>query len=253
MKKVDLFIQIINFNTKLYLINCLKSIFWDLSDSKLSFEINILDNNSDDDLSDLKNFFSDSEKESLKIYRSYKNLGFGGGHNYLAKNTQAKYLLLLNPDIVIEEKGSIERLYNRIIGEPSVKVIGPNLYDKNGKNQAWDHGENRGLAVKVLNEFGLGFWKSRKKEADCAWVSGAVFLIEKSIFDKVDGFDENFFLYKEEEDLCLRIKTINRKYRVLYFPEVKIMHIGSVVAKKSIYFLASYKYFLKKHPFGKRN
>ena len=115
MKKIiDLSIQIVNFNTKSYLINCLQSVFQNLSDSQLSFEINILDNNSNDDLSDLKSFFSDSQKESLKIYQSQKNLGFGGGHNYLAKNTKAKYLLLLNPDIVIEEKESIERLYKRI-------------------------------------------------------------------------------------------------------------------------------------------
>jgi len=249
---IDLSIQIVNFNTKSYLINCLQSVFQNLSDSQLSFEINILDNNSNDDLSDLKSFFSDFQKESLKIYQSQKNLGFGGGHNYLAKNTKAKYLLLLNPDIVIEEKESIERLYKRMIEESSIKVIGPKLYNKQGNNQAWDHGENKGLLVKVLNELGLGFWKNREQETECAWVSGAVFLIEKSVFDKINGFDENFFLYKEEEDLCLRLKNLDRKYRVLYFPEVKIMHIGSVVAKKKIYFSTSNKYFLKKHPFGSR-
>lgn len=253
MKKIiNLSIQIVNFNTKSYLINCLQSVFRDLSNSKLLFEINILDNNSNDDLSDLKTFFSDFQKKSLKIYQSEKNLGFGGGHNYLAKNTKAKYLLLLNPDIVIEEKESIERLYNRMIDESSIKVIGPKLYNKQGRNQVFDHGENKGLLVKVLNELGLGFWKNREQETECAWVSGAAFLIEKSVFDKINGFDENFFLYKEEEDLCLRLKRLDHNYRVLYFPEVKIMHIGSVVAKKEIYFYKSWKYFLKKHPFGSR-
>ena len=251
MKKIiDLSIQIVNFNTKSYLIKCLQSVFQNLSDSQLSFEINILDNNSNDDLSDLKSIFAGYQKENLNIYQSQKNIGFGAGHNYLAKITDAKYLLLLNPDIVIEEKESIERLYKRIIDESSIKVIGPKLYNKKGNSQVWDHGEYKGLLAKVLNRLGFGVWKNREQETDCAWVSGAVFLIEKSVFDKINGFDENFFLYKEEEDLCLRLKNLDRKYRVLYFPEVEIMHIGSVVAKKRIYFYASWKYFLKKNLFG---
>lgn len=253
MKKlIDLSIQVVNFNTKSYLINCLQSVFQNLSDSQLSFEINILDNNSNDDLSDLKSFFSDFQKENLKIYQSQKNLGFGGGHNFLAKKTDAKYLLLINPDIIIEEKEAITSLYERIVKDDSIKVIGPKLYNKQGRNQVFDHGENKGLLAKVLNELGLAFWKNREQETECAWVSGAVFLIEKSVFDKINGFDENFFLYKEEEDLCLRLKRLDRNYRVLYFPEVKIMHIGSVVAKKEIYFYTSWKYFIRKHRFGSR-
>lgn len=252
MKKINLSIQIVNFNTKTYLIDCLKSVFCSLSGNKLSFEINILDNNSNDDLSDLSRFFNDSETESLKIYQSPKNLGFGAGHNYLAKNTKAKHLLLLNPDIVIKEKESIERLYKRMINDPLVKVIGPKLYNKKGNNQVWDHGESKGLLAKFLNELGFGLWRNRRQEIDCAWVSGAVFLIEKSVFDEIGGFDENFFLYKEEEDLCLRLKKFNHNYRVLYYPEVKIMHIGSVVAKKKVYFYASWKYFRSKHPFWSR-
>jgi len=251
-KTIDLTIQIVNFNTKSYLIDCLKSVFRDLSDSHLSYEINILDNNSNDELSDLESFFEPSQKERLKVYLSRVNLGFGGGHNLLAKNSTAKYLLLLNPDIVIEEKECIDRLYKRMTMDSSIKVIGPKLYDKQGITQVWDHGENKGLLAKVLNQIDKGLWKDRNQEIECSWVAGAVFLTEKSAFDQINGFDQNFFLYKEEEDFCLRLKNYNNNYKVLYFPEVKIMHILSVVAKKEIYFLASKKYFLKKHPFGSR-
>ena len=244
-KVIDLSIQIVNFNTKKYLINCLQSVFQDLSDSQLSFEINVLDNNSNDDLSDLNNFFTNFQNKSLKIYQSRENLGFGAGHNFLARLTNAKYLLLLNPDIVIENIGCISKLYNRIIQDIPIKVIGPKLYNRKGENQAWDHGESQGFKAKFMNSIGWGFWKNRDQESECAWVSGAVLLIEKFSFDQVGGFDENFFLYKEEEDLCLRLRQQN--YQVLYFPEIEIMHIGSVVAKKEKYLFKSCRYFFGKH------
>jgi len=245
---IDLAIQIVNFNTKSYLINCLRSVFQDLSESELSFEINILENGSNDNLSDLFDLFSEFESSKIKITKSKENLGFGTGHNLLAKSTNARYLLILNPDTVIQEKKSIERLYQRINTDCTVKVIGPKLYDKKGKDQAWDHGEY----CRVMNEMGLGRWHSCDEELNCTWVSGAVFLIEKKSFDKIGGFDQNFFLYKEEEDLCLRLKELNRKFKVLYYPEVRVLHFGSVVAKRSEYFSISKQYFMQKHRFGMR-
>lgn len=262
MKKTDLSIQLVNFNTAEYLMDCLKTISNNLKGSNLSFVINILDNNSSDkffrDFTNLEKFISFlSEigiRDKTSIYFSDKNLGYGGGHNFLAKKTEgAEFILLLNTDILIQEPGSIERLLCRIKKDESVKVIGPRLFDSKGKTQLWDHGESYGFLAKFLNEIGFGICLKHKEETDCAWVSGAVFLIRKSTFEEIGGFDENFFLYKEEEDLCLRIRRQDRKSKILYYPEVSICHIGSVVAKKSKFFKKSYKYFLKKHTFGKRN
>lgn len=262
MKKTDLSIQLVNFNTAEYLMDCLKTISNNLKGSNLSFEINILDNNSSDkffrDFANLERFISFlSEigiRDKTSIYFSDKNLGYGGGHNLLAKKSHnAKFLLLLNTDILIQEPGAIEKLLCRIEKDKEIKVIGPQLYNLKGQTQLWDHGESRGVLAKILNELGLGVCLKRKKESISSWVSGAVFLIRKSTFDEIGGFDENFFLYKEEEDLCLRIRRQDRKSKILYYPEVSICHIGSVIAKKSKFFKKSYQYFLKKHKFGKRN
>lgn len=253
-KEIFLSILLVNFNTKRYLMDCLRSILYDLRDSKISFEINILDNNSEDNLSEIRDSLPEIENNGkINIYRSTTNLGFGGGHNLLAEGSAGKYLLLLNPDVVIKEKNSIKRLLRRIEKDSLIKVIGPRLFDSKGKTQLWDHGESCGFLAKFLNEIGFGICLKHKEETDCAWVSGAVFLIRKSTFEEIGGFDENFFLYKEEEDLCLRIRRQDRKSKILYYPEVSICHIGSVVAKKSKFFKKSYKYFLKKHTFGKRN
>ena len=80
---------------------------------------------------------------------------------------------------------------------------------------------------------------------EVAWVSGAVFLIKSDVFEKAGGFDENFFLYKEEEDLCISIRKLGEK--IFYNPEIRFMHISSVVAKKEIHMPASAKYFNEKH------
>ena len=262
MEKIDLSIQLVNYDNEKYLKECLRTVSDNLEDSDLSFEINILDNNSSNKifqdfpyLEEFRNFLSEiGIRDKTNIYFSNKNLGYGGGHNLLAKKSHnAKFLLLLNTDILIEEEKAIEKLICRIEKDKEIKVIGPKLYNLKGKTQLWDHGESRGFLAKFLNEIGFGICLKHKEEADCAWVSGAVFLIRKSTFEEIGGFDQNFFLYKEEEDLCLRIRRQDRKSKILYYPEVSICHIGSVVAKKSKFFKKSYKYFLKKHTFGKRN
>lgn len=261
MENLDLSVQIVNFNTEKYLEDCLRTIASNLKDSSLSFEINILDNHSSN------NFFQDfSNLEKFRhflseigildktfIYFSKKNLGYGGGHNFLAKKSKANFLFLLNPDTLIPDEWAIIQLFCKIEKNPAIKVIGPKLYNSKGQTQSWDHGESRGFVAKIMNELGLGLCLKHRKETACAWVSGAALMIRKSTFDEIGGFDENFFLYKEEEDLCLRIRRKNRNAKIIYYPEVKICHIGSVVAKREDHFKKSINYFLKKHPIGKRN
>lgn len=238
----NLAIQIVNYKTKDYLSNLLVDLIKDLENSKLEYRINILDNNSGDNLSSLENKYS---QQNVSFYYSDKNLGFGGGHNLLAQKTDAKHILILNPDIRFVEEKTIERLFSKIKDSNKVKVIGPKLITKKKEAQVWDHGELKGFLAKISLRCGNSFWKNRNTIAEVAWVSGAVFLIEKLIFDKVGGFDENFFLYKEEEDLCLRIRKLG--YKILYTPDIRIVHIGSVVAKKSEHMRISVEYFLDKH------
>lgn len=238
----DLSIQLVNYKTKDYLKNCLEDLVKDLKDSKLKYEVNILDNNSGDNLSDIEN---EHKQQNISFYFSDKNLGFGGGHNLLSKKSSAKYILILNPDISFIERKTIDRLFSKIKNESKIKVVGPKLLTEKHKPQVWDHGELKGLLAKIALGCGNNHWKNRSKVAKVAWVSGAVFLIEKAVFDETNGFDEKFFLYKEEEDLCLRVRNLG--YEILYTPDVKMMHIGSVVAKKSEHMPKSMEYFLEKH------
>lgn len=242
--KYDLVIQLVNYNTKKYLVDCLNDVIKDLQNSKINYVISVLDNNSNDDLKDLEEIYKDKK---VFFYYSKKNLGFGGGHNFLAKKYNAKYVLLLNTDLKFIESNSIKRLYDFLIEnyQNNVKVVGPKLVMKNGKSQPFDHGEFKGIFGKITNWIGNTYWKNRDEILECSWVSGAVFMVEKNVFDEIGGFDENFFLYKEEEDLCLRLRE--KGYKVFYNPLVKVLHFGSVVAKKSKFMKNSHKYFIDKH------
>lgn len=243
-KNIDITIQIVNYNTKSYLIDCLHSIFKDLANNPLSFFINILDN-SKNDLDDLLDFFSWDEKMLIHVYHSEENGGYGKGHNILSQHTSSRYLLLLNPDILIEEENTIFKLYQRIVEDSQIKVIGPALYNNKGEDQVWDHGESKGCIATIFSHLGESYWKKTSTETECAWVSGAAFMIDRLLFKEIKGFDENFFLYKEEEELCLRIRK--RNYTILYYPLTRIKHIGSVVASRKLYFNDSQNYFIQKH------
>jgi len=232
----DLAIQIVNYKTKAYLAECLAGLVNDLKDSKLKCNINVLDNDSGDDLSDLKSQYSD-----VSFYDNDINSGYGGGHNILAKKAEAGYMLLLNPDIKFVELKTIERLFNRIDQDKNIKVIGPRLMTAKGDIQWWDHGELHGLIAKIALKSGNSYWKIQNKVSSVAWISGAAFLIDKKIFDQLGGFDEHFFLYKEEEELCWRVREQGGK--VIYDPTVKLLHVGGVVAKKTDHMQKSVDFF----------
>lgn len=235
-------IQLVNYKTKDYLIECLTSLAVDLKDFSNKYSVAILDNASGDDLSDIRSLFP--QFQNLEIYQGEKNSGFGGGHNFLAKKGESEYLLLLNTDLKFIEQNTVWRLLKTAENNGS-QVTGPRLIKENGKTQLWDHGELKGWLASFILNLGHNYWRKQKKITEVAWVSGAVFLINQKWFDDLGGFDEAFFLYKEEEDLCWRLREKGGK--VIYDPTITVFHKGSVVAKKSEHMEKSLDYFLDKH------
>jgi len=246
MQKLDLGIQIVNYKTKAFLTPLIESILKDLASSKLSYEVNILDNASGDNLDSIKQTYLDKH---VHVYQAEKNKGFGAGHNYLANRTEANYLLILNPDVLFINKDTVLKLVETLESNKAA-VVGPKLLTlpsselpyspalSNPQPQFWDHG--------VIGKSGFRF-HANDKPTNVAWVSGAVLLIKRQIFMSVSGFNERFFLYFEEVDMCLRIRKLS--YNIIYDPLIQVLHYGGVVAnKRSIYGIKSFLYFRLKHP-----
>jgi GT2 family glycosyltransferase len=237
--RIELSIIIVNYQSVGYLKKCVASVFDKAKN--ISFEI-IVVNNSEDVINEISD---------IKIINSKENLGFGKGQNLGVKNASGEILWLLNADTEVLS-GDIQG----IIREAQEKgVVGPKLLDNSGRAQSWSAGVEPTIWDLIKNNLGLKasrkVWQSpKKREAD--WVSGTSLFIRKDVFQKLGGFDEKFFMYFEDIDLCKRAREAG--YKVIYFPEFIIRHFGgksfenSALQKK--YYYQSQDYYFEKH-FGK--
>ena len=220
----------------------------DLEGSATHYEINLLDNDSGEDLAEVAERFAGG-RERCRAFAASSNLGFGGGHNLVARQTDAPYLLILNPDVEVTEPSSIERLLALVRGDDRVKAAGPKLVLADGSAQPYDHGRLHGVRAEIALRGGHSYWRATSVRQEVAWVSGAAMLIERAAFAAVGGFDEQLFLYKEDEDLCLRLRQAGGT--VVYEPAVTLRHVGSVVTDRPRDLATASSYFFAKHYAGR--
>ena len=233
-------IQIVNYRTRSYVERCLATVVSDVEGSGLDYEINLLDNASGENLEDLARRF-----RTCRAFTAQRNLGFGGGHNLLLTKTEAPYLLILNPDVEFILPGTTKCLFEAATSCDEVKAAGPKLLTAEGRPQHYDHGRLYGLRAQIALRGGHSYWRETDVRQEVAWVSGAALLIERAAFAALGGFDENLFLYKEDEDLCLRLRRAGG--HVIYEPGAVVRHQGSVVANRQEALARSSSYFFAKH------
>ncbi|MCA9364936.1 MAG: glycosyltransferase, partial [Candidatus Moranbacteria bacterium] len=180
-----------------------------------------------------------------------KNNGYGSACNLGAKNAKAKVLCFANPDTTITQ-GALEILL-RTIEKENVGVCGPCLKTKDGENEPWSMGKDRSPWETIQNNIGI---KKNKKPWENTqtkttdWVSGAFLVTKKELFEKINGFDENLFLYFEDVDYCKRIRQRTNKI-ILHTPEAIVTHQGGTSMpdkqKKKKYYKQAQDYYFKKH------
>jgi N-acetylglucosaminyl-diphospho-decaprenol L-rhamnosyltransferase len=233
-------IQVVNYRTRSYLERCVATVVADSERSGLDYELNLLDNDSGEDLGELAQRY-----DRCRTFTAPSNLGFGGGHNLLATKTDASYLLILNPDVEFLAPDTTRQLLLAVTGNDGVKAAGPKLVTAAGAAQPYDHGRLHGVRAQIALRGGHSYWKATDTRQPVAWVSGAALLIEREAFAGVGGFDENLFLYKEDEDLCLRVRRAGGQ--VIYDPGVVVRHHGSVVADRHDALTRASSYYFAKH------
>lgn len=233
---------IINYKDSPYLDKCIASIFKNATN--FPREIIIVNN--------LSKYFNISQ--NVKILEISENKGFGNACNIGAREAQGKIFCFLNPDTEMISN-DFEKIISEFEKDKKIGIIGPKLINENNNIQEWCVGVERNFWDIAKNNFGLKssqkIWKSEKK-TECAWVSGASMFIRKDLFEKLGGFDEKFFLYFEDTDLCKRARNLN--YKILYFPKFTVKHFGgrsfdSIKEQKKHYY-SSQDYYFEKH-FGK--
>lgn len=231
------------YNTESFIKECLSSIF----NSDLNGEVIVVDNNSKDNTVLLvKNNFP-----IVQIIQNRSNLGFGAAANRGALIAKGEHLFFLNPDTLIF-KNSFRRLEKFIEKEKNFGVLGLSLVNEKKTPSIFSFGRKTDLLQILKNKFlkPKKIFPSGPVMTD--WVSGAAFIVPKKIFKQVGGFDEEFFMYFEDQNLCLRIKSLG--YPIYFLPNIQVVHLGGKTWKssqdKKKHYYQSQDYFFKKH-FGK--
>jgi hypothetical protein len=219
-------IIIINFNTKKLTEQCIGSI---IKSTSCDFEIIVVDNSSN-----LNEKFS-SELPFIKVINA-ENKGFGHACNIGMKNASGELFLLLNSDTIVHDK-AIDRCVEYINFHEDVGAVGCKTLLSDG---TLDHNCKRGLPTPEASLYYLlGLDKKYPKSLKYARyhatyldeneinevevLSGAFMLIRASVIKEIGGFDENFFMYCEDVDLCLRISQAG--YKLMYLPFAEITHL----------------------------
>lgn len=200
-------------------------------------EIIVVDNaSSDDSLSGLD--------RRARLVEPGRNLGYGPGANLGARSASEPYLLICNPDLVVRP-GAVSALVARLEADPGLGVCGPMLRDADG--EVYPSGRDfPGLLDAVGHAFvgliwggnpwtrryrHLGGDQHRARPAD--WVSGAFMVVRRIAYESVGGFDESYFMYVEDVDLCWRLRRAG--WGVFYEPAGQVDHEQGVSASRHPY------------------
>ncbi|MFH1670260.1 MAG: glycosyltransferase family 2 protein [Patescibacteria group bacterium] len=218
-------ILILNYRTPLTVVECVKN----LQKQKVAdqMEIIVIDNHSDDDsIGILRNRLEDFK--NVCIVESPRNLGFGKGNNIGERYATGEFIVILNPDTE-PEPGAIEKLIAVLKSDESIGIIAPKLVFPDGTARDSYRTFPTVPDLIIKRTFLKRLFPERLKRylqhesnpltvRDTDWVVGACMVMQRSVFEKLGGFDPRFFLFFEDTDLCRRCWEMGK--RVLYYPEV---------------------------------
>ncbi len=250
---MDLSIVIVSYNTKKITEDCIESINRSLTNTKIKYEIIVVDNNSVDGSAEALQKIAKDKANHVNYFQTGSNLGFGRGNNFGLKKAAGKYILLLNTDTIVLNR-SIEKLFNfYVTNENMVHFLGAKLLNLDLSPQP-SAGRFFTLPVVFATLLLKGdYWgltrASPDKFCQVDWVSGACIMSTKKYFQKLKGFDKNIFMYMEEVDLLYRAKKLG--LNTFFYPESQMVHLGSASSNGRTYpILQVYNgfiFFYKKH------
>ncbi|MHC0065201.1 glycosyltransferase family 2 protein [Nostoc sp. UIC 10890] len=249
---ISVSIILVNYNGAEILLDCLNSIqkFIDIP----NYEIILVDNASSDGSVELVA----ANYPHIRLVKEIENRGFGAGNNIGAKFATGEFLFLLNTDTVLISN-ILPHLIQLMQADSQVGIIGPKLLNPDGSlqisvspalgikgeyearqmHQAYQNVSQQSLIEQKFQEI---------QEVDI--VVGAAFFIRSSLFHDLGGFDEKFFMYFEESDLCQRAQY--RGYKIIYTPDVSLIHLKGYSIQKAANIMAieyrrSQIYYYQKH------
>lgn len=242
---MDVSVIIVNYRSAKMVAECVESIVE--KTRGIDYEIIIVDNDSRDN-SEI--FLKNTLGDKATLISAGKNLGFGKANNLGAEYAKGKYLFLLNPDTLLVNN-AIKILYDYIKTHPETGVVGGNLYspdmkavpsycmqfddlDTERKKASW-----RAILIGKISQKAVAGKKKRRFEEEfnysedikkVAYIFGADMMMPRKLFENLGGFDPDFFMYAEEQELSWRITA--QGYDVISIPQAQIIHLEGATVKK---------------------
>ncbi len=201
---MELSIIIVNWNGKKWLKGCLDSIY---EQSFKDYEIIFIDNHSDDESIE---FIKNNYPETI-IIANKKNIGFGKANNIGADTAKGNTLFFLNNDTLIEDPDFLKKIL-QLKKEQNLHIAGPKILSFEKK----DIYQGRKISIDCTGYLG---WAK-----ETFYVEGCAMFIDRNLFLELGGFDEKYFMYSEDIDLCWRAHLQNKKVDILN--EISIIHFG---------------------------
>jgi len=260
---MELSIIIVNYNVKYFLEQCLCSVQKAITSSGADAEVIVIDNNShDDSLGYLIPFFP-----CVRFIANNENIGFTKACNQGYKLSSGKYVLFLNPDTIVPED-CFSKCINFFEKHKDAGALGVKMLDGHGRflkesKRAFPSPVTSlfklfGFArlfpkSKVFSKYHLGYLdENENHEVDV--LAGAFIMARRDLMDRLNGFDEAFFMYGEDVDLSYRIQKIG--YKNYYLAETSILHFKGESTKKRLnyvrMFYSAMSIFVRKHYGGSR-
>jgi N-acetylglucosaminyl-diphospho-decaprenol L-rhamnosyltransferase len=220
-------VVIVNYNTGEHLRACLSTVL-----AEAPSELLVVDNASSDGSVEMVQ----AEFPQVMLQPNKTNLGYGAAANQAIANCRAGYVLLLNADTLLQP-GALVALAAYLDEHPRAAVVGPRLVGSDGALQVscypFPTPLNTLVDISILGRLVRYVPIFRKRHLRTwphahprvvPWVKGAALAIRREAFDAVGGFDESFFMFTEEVDLCYRLNAVG--WEIHFAPVTSIVHVG---------------------------
>lgn len=227
-------IVIVNYNSKIWVEKTLSSLYkYYIPYSKYNVIVTVVDNASTDNSVE----FIEKNYQKINLIKTSKNLGFSAGNNLALRKSTADYIMLLNSDTQLTEKSkNIDILIDMLKEDNKIGIVTPKLLLTNGKIDMACHRGEPSLLDCFFYFFGFEKFFSKIKffthyhllhkdlntihEVDA--VTGACIITKLKCLKEIDLFDERYFMYSEDMDLCRKYRQ--NGYKIIFNPDVEIVH-----------------------------
>lgn len=239
-KDMKLSIVIVNYNTKDLTIQTIESVLDTVKN--IEYEIFLVDNASADlSVENFEKQYGDNER--INFIFSKENLGFAKGNNIALDKCKGDFVLLLNSDTIVKDD-AIEKCIDYMERCHEIGALGPKILLGNG---SLDHACKRGFPTPEASFYYMMGMDKKYPESkkygryrmsylnddsigEVDALTGAFMMVRREVIEQVGKLDESFFMYAEDIDWCLRIKE--NGWKIVYYPEAKIIHLKGQSSKK---------------------